>query len=80
MAEQVLHGDKIDVVIKQVASDNAINNMCKDGHDRAPLGRSASNLPTHIQRAGVSHRCVTAKPRGRYAACDALGRAACVHG
>jgi hypothetical protein len=39
-----------------------MNGMRKDGHDRAPLGRSASTLPTQEERVVISHRCVKAEP------------------
>ena len=44
IAEQRVHRDEIDVVIKQLAGDGAMNGMSKDGHDRSPLGRSASRM------------------------------------
>jgi hypothetical protein len=41
MAEQLLYGDEIDIIIKHVADDGAMHGIRKDGHDRARLGRSA---------------------------------------
>ncbi len=42
-------------------------------HNRAPLGRSASPLPTQEERGCWCHRCVKTEPCGRCAVCDALG-------
>jgi hypothetical protein len=73
MAEELVCGDAINVIIKHVAGGGAMNGKGKDGHESLAAGQVGTPYADERERVGVSRRCVTAPPCGRCATGDALG-------